>query len=137
MHKAKDIMTRDVISVTKDTPVIEVMKLMEEHDITGLPVVEEDMTLVGIVSEKDLLKLVHPWRGLENKVVSDFMTQPAIHFDKNENILEVFDCLAENSFRRVPVTSEGKLVGIISRPEVIKYILKLREKEISAGRVLR
>jgi CBS domain-containing protein len=56
------------------------------------------------------------------------MTQPAIHFDSNESFLDICDCLMTNHFRRIPVTSEGKLVGIISRKDIIDYILRQRPK---------
>ncbi|MHC4572336.1 MAG: CBS domain-containing protein [Planctomycetota bacterium] len=69
----------------------------------------------------------------EEKTVSDFMTQPAVHFDEDESLLDVCDCLANNYFRRVPVTSQGKLVGIISRKDVIDYILQLRRESAGTG----
>ena len=124
MLKAKDLMTKNVISVKKDTPVVEAVKLLAEHDVTGVPVVEDDMTLVGILSEKDLLRLFYCSENITDDTVKDFMTQPAIHFDENESFDEVCKCLLNHFFRRVPVTSNGKVVGIISRPDIIDYILK-------------
>jgi CBS domain-containing protein len=123
MLRAKDLMTKNVICVKKDTPVIEAIKLLAEHDVTGVPVVEDDMTLIGILSEKDLLKLLYRSENAADATVEDFMSQPAIHFDENENFDEVCLCLLNHYFRRVPVTSNGKVVGIISRPDVIDYIL--------------
>ena len=128
MLKVKDIMTENVISVRKETPIYEALELMTENDITGIPIVREDMTLVGILSEKDVLQLFYARKGEENKIVDDFMTRPAIHFDEDESLLDVCDCLMENHFRRVPVTSKGKLVGIISRRDLLKYIMQLRDE---------
>jgi CBS domain-containing protein len=123
MLKAKDIMTKNVISVKKDTPILEALQILAANNITGIPVVREDMILVGVLSEKDALRLVYKQDDARQKTVDDFMTQPAIHFDENENFLDICDCLITNYFRRIPVTSEGKLVGIISRRDIIKYIL--------------
>jgi CBS domain-containing protein len=134
MLKAKDIMTRDVVSVKKDTPIYEALELLSKHDITGIPVVREDMILVGVLSEKDVVRLFYAQEDEEEKTVSDFMTQPAVHFDENESLLDVCDCLGTHHFRRVPVTSEGKLVGIISRRDIIDYILQLRRESTGTGR---
>ncbi len=127
MFMAKDIMTKEnVISVKKDTAVFEAVELITKHDISGLPVVDDDMTVIGIVSEKDLLRLFPERENAENKTVSDFMTQPAIHFDEDESVVYIYDFLMRNIFRRVPITSKEKLVGIISVRDALKYILQLR-----------
>jgi len=129
MLKAKDIMTENVVSVKKDTPIYEALDLLVKYNITGIPVVREDMILVGVLSEKDVLRLFYAHEDEEEGTVNDFMTQPAVHFDEKESLLDICDCLTNNYFRRVPVTSEGKLVGIISRTDIINYILQLRCKD--------
>ena len=129
MLKAKDIMTENVVSVKKDTPIYEALELLAKYNITGIPVVREDMILVGVLSEKDVLRLFYAHEDEEEGTVNDFMTQPAVHFDEKESLLDICDCLTNNYFRRVPVTSEGKLVGIISRKDIINYILQLRRKD--------
>ena len=129
MLKAIDIMTENVVSVKKDTPIYEALKLLSKYNITGIPVVREDMILVGVLSEKDVLRLFYAHEDEEEGTVNDFMTQPAVHFDEKESLLDICDCLTNNYFRRVPVTSEGKLVGIISRKDIINYILQLRRKD--------
>lgn len=123
--KAKDIMTRDVITVKTDTPIYEAMEFVAKYDISGIPVVNDDMSLLGILSEKDMINLLHTPEDYEAKTVNDFMTQPALYFEENESLLDVCDFLKKNVFRRVPITSKGKLVGIISIKDVIKYILQL------------
>ena len=130
MLKAKDIMTEEVISVKKDTPIFEAVELLAKNSITGIPVVEDDMTLVGILSEKDVLGLFYALKDVENKTVNDFMTQPAVHFNENESLLDICDCLMNNPFRRVPVTSKGKVIGIISRQDFVEYILQLRRESV-------
>ena len=132
MLKAKDIMTKRVISVKTDTPIFEALKLIASYGISGLPVVEDDMTLVGIVSEKDVLSLFYN-NDDDEITVDDFMTQPPIFFDEEESLLDVCDFLRKNIFRRVPITSEGKLIGIISIRDVIEYILQSKCEKVAAG----
>ncbi len=124
MLKAKDIMTKEVVSVWRNTPVEEVLELLLAHKIAGIPVVEEDMTLVGIITEKDLLRFFYGPGAAKAKTAEEFMTQPAVHFEENESIEDICKCLLGVTFRRVPVTREEKVVGIVSRPDVLRYILK-------------
>ncbi len=126
MLKAKHIMTKNVVSIKKDTSIYQSLELMIKHKITSIPVVEDDMSLVGIISEKDVLHLYHVHRDQGEKTVNDFMTQPAIYFDENESLLDVYNFLAKNIFRKVPITSKGKLVGIISRGDIIAHIVKAK-----------
>lgn len=127
MLKAKDIMTKQVVCIRKDTSIFEAIKLMAKNNITGVPVVEDDMTLAGMLSEQDVLRLFHTYEDEKDRTVHDFMTQPVIHFEENEFLLDVCYCLRDNSIRRVPVTSNGKLVGVISRSDILKCILRLWE----------
>ncbi len=129
MLKAKDIMTENVVSVKRNTLIFEAVELLAKNNITGIPVVEDDMTLVGILTEKDVLRLFYASKNVGNKTVSDFMTQPAVHFNEDESLPDVCDCLMNNFFRRVPVTSNGRVVGIISRLDFVKYVLRLWHKE--------
>ena len=123
-------MTKDVVSVKTDTTIFEVLELIAEHDISGLPVVRDDMTLVGIVSETDLLSLFNSKEDCSKKKVEDFMTQPPLFFDENESLADVCDFLRKNVFRRVPITSEEKLVGIISIRDFVKYTLQLIQEDL-------
>ena len=130
MLKARDIMNTNVVSVKKDTPIFEAVKLLVEHNISGLPVVEDDMTLVGVLSEKDVVDLFYQNEKAENKTVNDYMTDPPVHFEENSAVVNICDFLNKNIFRRVPVTSDGKLVGIISVRDVLKSVLQLRHEEV-------
>ncbi len=127
MLRAKDMMNKDVITVRKHTPIYQTLELMVKYRITGIPVVDDDMTLVGMISEKDVLHFFHKQDDLEDQTVNDFMTQPAIFFDENESMLDVCNLLAKQIFRRIPITSEGKLVGIISRRDIIEHIIKAKK----------
>jgi CBS domain-containing protein len=129
MLTAKDIMTKDVVYTEKGAPILEAVRLMVENSITGIPVIEDDMTLVGMLSEQDILRLFHSYDDEKDRTVGDFMTQPAVHFEVDEPALDICYCLRDFPIRRVPVTSNGRVVGIISRSDIINYILELSEKE--------
>ena len=131
MLEAKDIMTRDVICIHKDTPIFQAVDLMAQNNITGIPVVEDDMSLVGILSEQDVLRLFHTYEDEKGRTVNDFMTQPAIHFEENEYVLDICYCLRDNAIRRVPVTSNGKVVGVISRSDILKCIIELWQENVA------
>ncbi|MFZ2148454.1 MAG: CBS domain-containing protein [Sedimentisphaerales bacterium] len=129
MLKVKDIMTKNVVSVKKDTPIYEAMEIMRKNDITGMPVIEDDMTLVGVITEKDILRLFYADEDEKNQTVGFFMTRPAVSYRENENLRSVCDFMMINYFRRVPVVSkQGKLVGIISRPDIIDYLLEQKRQ---------
>ena len=125
MLQAKDIMKKDVIVVGPDTPVLKALELMLTNEISGLPVVKQDMSLIGIITEKDLFHLFYEPQAATEKKTKEFMTQPVYNFDENESLEVIFKCLAEVHFRRVPVTKDGKVVGIVSRPDVFRCILSL------------
>ena len=121
MLKAKDIMKTNVLAVTMDTDIYRAIRTMVENNVTGLPVIDEDRALVGIVTEKDVLKLLyeiedHPGR------VADFMTTPVVAYDQDDDVAAVADGLAAHHFRRVPILRDGRLVGIISRKDIVKRI---------------
>jgi CBS domain-containing protein len=130
MLKVKDVMTKNVIYVTKDTPVIEAIRLMAKNDITGVPVVEDDMTPIGILSEQDVLRLAHTHSSEKDKPVYKFMSQPAIHFEEDAPFLNVCYHLMENPMRRIPVTSQGKVIGIISRSDILRSILQICDEDV-------
>jgi len=125
MFKAKVVMTTDVISVKKQTGIYEAIKTMVENNITGLPVVNDDMSLAGVISEKDVLSLLYNIEDKPGKV-EDLMTKDPVCFNADDNLIDITECFIENNFRRVPIVADGKLVGIVSRKDIIAYILKLR-----------
>lgn len=132
MLKARDIMNKNIVSVKKDTPIFEAVKLLVENNISCLPVIEDDMTLVGILSEKDVVELFYESEQAENKAVNDYMTDPAVHFEENSDLVNICDFLLKNIFRRVPVTSDGKLIGIISVKDVLNSVLQLRQEKVGS-----
>ena len=133
MFTAEEIMTKDVISVKRNTPIREAMELMLNHKISGLPVVDNDMNLVGVISEKDVVTLLYDIDNLESQKVHNFMTERPICFDIDDGLVEICDFFSKNLFRRVPITSEGKLVGIISVPDIIQYTLSINKEKYKSS----
>jgi len=132
--KAKDIMTKEVIIAKRDTPIYEAVRILRKNEITGMPIVEDDMTLVGVLTEKDVLRLFYAGEDEKNKTANDYMTRPAVSYKEDDTLQSICDFMMINYFRRVPVTSkEGKVVGIISRPDVIDYMLQMKGESAAAG----
>lgn len=131
MFKAKDVMKTNLITVDRRTGIHEAIRILVENNITGLPVVNDDMSLAGIISEKDVLGLLY---NIEDKPgnVEDFMTEEVVCFDQEDSLIDITESFIGSNFRRVPILEEGKLVGIISRKDIIAYILKLRHRDKAA-----
>jgi len=123
VFKAEDIMTTDVVTVGRQTPIYEAVQTLLETGVTGLPVVEDDMTLVGMITEKDVLKLLPAWID-ELATVEQFMSDSVVSFEADTNLIEICECLIQSHFRRVAIVSQGRLSGVISRKDLIKYILE-------------
>jgi CBS domain-containing protein len=128
MFKIEDIMTKDVITVNEKTTIEEAIRIIVENNITGLPVVDDKMKLVGIISEKDAMKLLYNVGSRTGRVES-FMTRKIVSFDVEDNLVEVCDCLLNNHFRRVPIVQgpKKKLVGIITRKNIVQRILECQD----------
>ncbi len=122
---ARHVMTCGLLTVKRNTPVYTAMELIANGNITGLPVVDDSMKLVGIVSEKDLLKLLCD-PNAKPGLVQDYMTRDIVSFDYDDSLFEICHCLINNNFRRVPILNKNRLTGIISRRDIIIYIMENR-----------
>lgn len=128
MAKAKEVMNPSVITVSKDEDIHEAIRMMILNNITGLPATNEDGTIAGVITEKDVLALLY---NVEDKpgAVKDFMTTEVVCVDQEDDLDKVVETLQANYFRRVPVLDKGRLVGIISRRDIIKHIRELRHDD--------
>jgi len=128
MTQAKTIMNTRLLSNSRNEEIYEAIRMMALNNITGLPVVDENENLVGIITEKDVLTLLY---NLDDKpgLVRDFMTSEVVCFDQEDDLNDVIDALGTNPFRRVPILNDGRLVGIISRKDIIAYIRGLRHED--------
>lgn len=121
----REVMTAGLLTTTPDAPIVEAAETLVANGITGLPVVDDSMRLLGILTEKDVLKRLDSPSSQAGQV-GDVMTSDVTTFDVNDSLFEVCECLAASSFRRVPVLEKDRLVGIVSRADLILYILKHR-----------
>ncbi|MBN1817534.1 MAG: CBS domain-containing protein [Sedimentisphaerales bacterium] len=130
MFKVRDIMVKAAICVPPDLPIYDAIRLLVNRNITGLPVVDAQLRLLGILSEKDVLSLLYDTEDRADQTVRDYMSAEVVSFDVNDTLIDVCDCLVSHSFRRVPVTCQGRLAGIVSRRDVIHAILKLKHQQL-------
>ncbi len=119
---AQDVMRFGLLTVTRETAVSEVIDVLVTHKISGLPVVDDYMNLDGYVSDKDVLKLLCD-PGAEDCPVDAIMTKNVISFQPHDSLFDVCDCLTQNSIHSVPVLKGRKLVGQISRADLMVHIL--------------
>ena len=123
MLTVKSIMTTDVFTVTPETPVLETIKIIIDKHISGLPVINEHKKLVGVITEKDLLRVLVEGQAGKGKKVKDFMTKNVVSFDADENVVVVCEYFLNNVVRRVPIVEKGALVGVVSRRDILKLVL--------------
>ncbi len=142
--KVEEIMTRDVIAVAPKTPIHEAAKLMVDHGVSGLPVVDDAGRVVGIVSEGDLIlrekprermswwkaffgdaeRLAREYQKAHGMTVGEVMTRSLIAVSPDLPIESVALILDQHRIRRVPVVADGQLLGIVSRGDLIKALAK-------------
>jgi CBS domain-containing protein len=121
MVTAKEVMNNNVITIGRDEDLCEAVRSMVLNNVTGLPVVEEDGTLAGIITEKDVLTMLSDMPCPPARV-ADFMTTKVVCFDPQDDLDIIAESFRQNHFRRVPILDRGRLVGIISRRDIIRYI---------------
>lgn len=142
--RAIDVMVRDVVTVHPDTDVTEAVKLMSEHDVSALAVVDAAGNLVGVISEADLIHRVEigtekrrPWwleavtgastlaeefAKSHGKKVDEVMTDGVISVTEETPLSEIAALFERKRIKRVPVVKNGKLVGIVSRSNLIQAL---------------
>ncbi len=130
MFRAKDIMTRAVICTRPEMPLYDAVRLLAQRRITGMPVIDEELNLIGVLSEKDVLRMLYDTADSIEQTVSDYMNVGAVSLDVNDTLIDLCDCMTENIFRRVFITDEGKLAGVVSRSDVICAILRLKHQTV-------
>ena len=128
MFKAKKIMARATITVMPNMPIYDAVRLLTSRNLSALPVVDENLHLKGMLSEKDVLSLLYEHQDFSNKVVSDFMTPEVISFDVSDSLIDLCDCFEAHRIRRVPITENGQLTGMVGRSDVINAILTIKHE---------
>ncbi len=132
MVKAKAIMSAQVITVAPDEDIYEAIRMMVRHNVTGLPVINPDGSLAGVLTEKDVLDLLYEIKDRPGKV-EDYMTRSVVCFDSEDEVTHIAANFRDNDFRRVPILENGKLVGIVSRKDIIRYLRDHRQDDDLSG----
>lgn len=120
MTTIREIMQTELITVGPESPVQLALELLIDHGISGLPVIDADHKIVGVLSEKDLLKVFYENHA---ETVEAVMTREPIAFSIDAPLVDVFDCLMAFDFRRVLIHEHGRLAGLISRADLMPTIL--------------
>ena len=123
MLPIKSIMTTNVVTVKPETPIIEAIRLLTTNKISGMPVVDDEMHVKGILSEKDVLRILLRRDVKFHETVDDYMTRKVISFSEDDSAIVVCKFFLKSHFRRVPIVKDGKLIGIVSRRDLIELIL--------------
>jgi CBS domain-containing protein len=118
--KAVDVMNTPIIAAQKSASAREVALYMLLGGFSGVPIAEPDGSLVGIVTELDLLRALRAGRSLDATCVTDIMTCKVVSVDVDTPVEEIMDLLDAEHILRVPVTKQGKIVGIVSRPDLLR-----------------
>lgn len=113
--KVADIMTTRVITVTEKQTKQQAARLLSEHHISGLPVVNAGDTLVGVVTEYDII-------SKPGHRVGEIMTRGVISVSPDTDVEEVRHILVHEHIKRVPVLDQGRLVGIVSRADLVREV---------------
>ncbi len=113
--KAVDVMTTRVITVTEKQTRQQAARLLSQHRISGLPVVNDANVVVGVVTEYDII-------SKEGQQIGEIMTRGVISVTPDTDLEEVSHLLVHERIRRLPVLDQGRLVGIISRADLVREI---------------
>ena len=112
---AKDIMTRDVVTVSPTLAVKDLAKVLLKNRISGAPVVDKKGKIIGVVSEADIL-------AKKGKQVKDIMSRKVIAVEEEMPVEEIASQMTHHGISRVPVMRAGELAGIVSRADIISAI---------------
>src|SRR5262249_6910187 len=142
--RAHQIMTRSVVTVTPDTSILDAANVMLQRHVSGLPVVDATGKLVGIVSEGDFIRrgeigtgrkrarwlrfILGPGQSASDFVreqgrkVSDVMTKSPLTINEDTSLAEIVELMEKNNVKRLPVTRGDKVVGIVSRANLLQAV---------------
>lgn len=150
MH-ASDIMTRRVLTVSPEHSVRHAARLMIDNRISGLPVCNDEGSLVGILSDGDLLRRSElgsqalketgsrPQQGLDTYIkahswrVGDVMTKDPVTVEADASVDQIAALMATHAIKRVPVVQRGRLLGVVSRRDILQVVLSSRPERFASG----
>lgn len=122
--KARDVMNPKVTAATRRAVGRDLVLKLMSGGYSGLPVVEREGEVIGVVSELDLLQAALDGKNLHTTTAEELMGLPALCVDEETTVEEVMRHMLANRFLRVPVVRKGKLVGIISRSDILSHLIE-------------
>ena len=120
------LLTRDVISISENKTIYKAIKLLGKNNIGALPVLNNNMQLCGIISERDIIKNISNNTSLDFKksFVNSIMTSVVITINRNIKSEDIMDIMSKNKIRHIPIVENKLLIGIVSIGDVLKRLLE-------------
>ena len=132
MNTTKSIMTTPVICVNTDDPIRDVFQSMLDNSVSGVPVVDDEQKLVGLVSEYDLMGILYG-SNLAKAKARDYMTSCPDSVSPDVSLADLTDLFLSSTRRRLPVVEDDKLIGIVSRRDLVRVALVHLDAELTAS----
>lgn len=127
MYQVKDAMNRNVISIGPDATVEEAIHLLLDHSISGAPVIDDEGELCGIITQFQLLEVMYD-PNVKNTRIRDCMTRGVFTIDEDALLGKAANLLVIHRIRRIPVVRGRRVVGIISRRDLLQYFVDTGEE---------
>jgi len=121
---AIDIMNRPVLAAARSTTARDLAIQMLMGGFSGIPITERDGAIVGIVSELDIIRALRAGKNLDSVTATEIMTAEVITVNSDATVEEVMEIMDTKQIVRVPVLEDGKLVGVVSRPDVLRAAIE-------------
>lgn len=126
---------RDVVTAPPDTPLSEIARMLGEHKIGSIVIVDKDKNVAGIVSERDIvLELARAGASVLQEPAEDFMTKSVVTCGEDDAIERLMGEMTAHRFRHMPVVERGNLVGLVSIGDVVRMRMAEAEMEAAAMR---
>jgi len=122
--KARDIMTRPVVSARKNASARDIALQLLSGLYSGMPVTDENGSVIGVVTEFDLLGQVCEGKALVKLTADDVMSKNPITVDVSASLDDILKTMLDNNIIRLPVTDEGRLVGVIARCDILRTYIE-------------
>jgi CBS domain-containing protein len=123
MFTIRDIMSRVVISVRPEATLMDAVKKLTKHHVSGVPVVTREGEVVGFISEPNLMDVLFD-AEVRNLPVSELMTRDVHVVNANDPIFVAAKMLAMYEIRRVPVVENGRFIGVLTRRDLLAHALR-------------
>ena len=125
--KTYDVMSVDVVCAKKDATIIEVATRIVLGIFNGIPIINDDGTVIGIITRIDILRAIKDGKDINNTPIEDIMTVNPIVIKQNIDIEETIGIMDKNGISMIPVVEDdGRIIGICSRSDILKEILNER-----------